>query len=231
MIPLLRSLLKTRRSRRPARRRRLSTTVEGLDRRDLPSVGLGQALAGRVAEVRRGHDSEHDGTVVKTPAFYEDYTGPRLAQLDAVRATGQLLRDESFRFLGANAGVIDPNVTATYVFGVDRSGQLPTGPFPGRPDIRFDATVAIKIVPGKSPTVTVTDLANKTSTTLPGSALHISGKEVEVVIPGSLLSSTGLAPSQFRYNYWPEDGLPGSTNIASFAPETHDIRVGVQHRL
>jgi hypothetical protein len=30
----------------------------------------------------------------------------------------------------------------------------------GRPNIRFDATVAIKIVPGKSPTVVVADLAN-----------------------------------------------------------------------
>jgi hypothetical protein len=204
--------------------------VEGLDQRCLLSAGLGQALAGRVAEVRRGHDIEHDGTVVKRPAFYEDYTGPRLAQLDAVRATGQLLRDGSFRFLGVNAGAIDPNVTATYVFGVDRSGHLPTGPFPGRPDIRFDATVAIKIVPGRSSTVTVTDLANKTSTTLPGSALRISGRAVEVTLPGSLLPSTGLASSQFRYDYWPEDGLPGSTNIASFAPEAHDIRVGVGHR-
>jgi hypothetical protein len=230
MNPLVRSFLETPRSRRPARRRRLSTTVEGLDRRDLPSVGLGQALAGRVAEVRRGHDSEHNGTVVKRPAFYEDYAGPRLAQLDAVRATGQLLRDGSFRFLGVNAGVIDPNVTATYVFGVDRSGHPPTGPFPGRPDIRFDATVAIKIVPGKSPTVIVTDLANKTSTTVSGPALRISGREVKVTLPGSLLPSTGLAPSQFRYNYWPEDGLPGSTNIASFAPETHDIQVGIEHR-
>ena len=44
------------------------------------------------------------------------------------------------------------------------------------------------------------------------------------------LPSTGLAPSQFRYDFWPGDGLPGSTNIASFAPEFHDIRVGVEHR-
>jgi hypothetical protein len=31
-------------------------------------------------------------------------------------------------------------------------------------------------------------------------------------------------------NFWPEDGLAGSTNIASFAPEFHDIQVGVTHR-
>ena len=216
---------------RPPRRRSLLPAVEGLDQRALLSAGLGHALAaGHVAEVRRERDSEHNGTVVQRPRFYEDYVGPRLAQLDVVKATGELLRDGSFRFVGVNQGVIDPNVRATYVIGVDRSGHLPTGPFPGRPDIRFDATVVIKIVPGQSPTVTVTDLANKTSTTVQDSNLQISGKKIEVVIAGSLLPSTGLAPSHFRYDFWPEDGLPGSTNIASFAPEFHDIRVGVEHR-
>jgi hypothetical protein len=112
---------------------------------------------------------------------------------------------------------------------VDRNGSLPTGPFPDRPNIRFDATVAIKIAPGKSPTVVVTDTANKTTTTVPDSMLQISGRTISVVVPGSLLPSTGLSRAHFRYNFWPEDGLAGSTNIASFAPETHDIRVGVEH--
>ena len=217
--------------RRPRRRRSLLPAVEGLDQRALLSAGLGHALAaGHVAEVRQERDLEHNGTVVQRPMFYEDYVGPRLAQLDVVKATGELLRDGSFRFVGVNQGVIDPNVRATYVIGVDRSGHVPTGPFPGRPDIRFDATVVIKIVPGQSPTVTVTDLANKTSTTVQNSNLQISGRKIEVVIAGSLLPSTGLAPSQFRYDFWPKDGLPGSTNIASFAPDFHDIRVGVEHR-
>ena len=215
---------------RPRRRRALSMAVEGLDQRALLSAGVGHAVAGQVAEVNHERDVEHNGTVVQRPMFYEDYVGPRLAQLNAVAASGALLRNGSFLFVGVNQGVIHPNVTATYVFGVDRSGNLPTGPFPGRPNIRFDATVAVKIVPGQSPTVTVTDLANKTSTTVQNPALEISGRTISVVIPGSLLPSTGLAPSQFRYNYWPEDGLPGSTNIASFAPATHDIQVGVEHR-
>jgi hypothetical protein len=211
---------------RPARRRSLSPAVEALDQRALLSAGLSYPVAGHAAQIGREHDIEHNGTVVQSPLFYEDYVGPQLAQLNAVGATGRLLHDGSFRFLGVNQGAIDPNMRATYVFGVDRNGNLPTGPFPDRPDIRFDATVVIKIVPGQATTVTVTDLANKTSSILPGSALRISGRKVEVTLPGSLLPSTGLAPSQFRYNYWPEDGLPGSTNIASFAPENHDIRVG-----
>jgi hypothetical protein len=215
---------------RPTRRRSLSPAVEGLDQRALLSAVLSHALAAQAAEVTSVRDIEHNGTVVKRPKFYEDYVGPRLAQLNAVSATGELQRDGSFRFLGVNQGVIRQNVRATYVFGVDRSGSLPTGPFPGRPNIRFDATVVIKIVPGQSPTVTVTDLAKEKTTTVQDPAPQISGRRVGVVIPGSLLPSTGLDPSQFRYAYWPEDGLAGSTNIASFAPEFHDIRVGVAHR-
>jgi hypothetical protein len=217
--------------RRPPRRRSISPAVEGLDQRALLSAGVGHAVAGHAAEVRRELDFEHNGAVAKTPTFYEDYVGPRLTQLDVVRATGTLRRDGSFRFLGVTKGVIDPNVRATYVVGVDRSGKLPAGPFPDRPNIRFDATVVIKIAPGQSPTVTVNDLANKTSTTVPSSALQISGRQIAVAIPGSLLPSTGLTPSRFRYDFWPEDGLAGSTNIASFAPEFHDIQVGVVHRL
>ena len=215
---------------RPPRRRSLVPAIEGLDHRALPSAGLVHAVAGHVAAVSRELDIEHNGTVVKTPRFYEDYVGPRLAQLDVVSATGTRLRNGSFHFQGVTHGAINPNVRATYVFGVDRNGHLPTGPFPGRPNIRFDATIVIKIVPGTSPTVTVADLANKTTTTVQDSALQISGKKIGVVIPGSLLPSTGLRPSHFRYNFWPEDGLAGSTNIASFAPEFHDIQVGVAHR-
>jgi hypothetical protein len=226
MIDLLYTFRETLRPRRPARRHVPALAVEGLDRRALLSAGLGYAMGGHVAEVRGHRDSEHNGTVVQTPQFYEDYTGPQLAQLDVVKATGRLLRDGNFLFIGVNKGAIDPNVTATYVIGVDRNGNLPTGPFPDRPNIRFDATVAIKIVPGQASTVTVTDLATKRTTTVQDTALRISGRRIEVVIPGSLLPSTGLAPSQFRYDYWPEDGLAGSTNIASFAPDFHDIQVG-----
>ena len=216
---------------RPSRRRSLLPAVEGLDQRTLLSAGLGNALATvRIAEVRRERQIEFNGTVVKTPTFYEDYDGPRLAQLDVVKASGTLLRDGDFRFIGVTQGVINPNVRATYVFGVDRSGHLPAGPFPDRPNIRFDATVAIKIVPGHTPTVTVADLANKTSTTLQDPDLQISGRKIQVEIAGSELPSTGLAPSHFRYDFWPEDGLSGSTNIASFAPEFSDIPVGVQPR-
>jgi hypothetical protein len=230
MNTLFRNLRETLRPSRPALRRSLSPAIEGLDQRALLSAGFSHALAAHAAQVAHHHEVVHNGTVVKKPAFYEDYVGPQIAQLDAVKAIGKLLRDGSFRFVGVNLGVIDPNVRATYVVGVDRSGNLPTGPFPGRPDIRFDATVVIKIVPGQATTVTVMDLATKKSTPLQNSALALSGKSIAVNIPGNLLPSTGLAPSHFRFAYWPEDGLAGSTHIASFDPEFQDIRIGGVHR-
>ena len=94
---------------RPHRRRSLSPTVDGLDQRALLSAGFGYAPAGHVAEVSHERDSEHNGTVVQSPMFYEDYVGPRLTQLNAVAATGELRRNGSFLFRGVNQGVIDPN--------------------------------------------------------------------------------------------------------------------------
>jgi hypothetical protein len=140
--------------------------VEGLDQRCLPSAGVIQAPAAHAAGIR-ANDFESHGVVVKKPMFYEDYVGPKLAQLNAVAAAGELLPNGSFKFVGVNQGAIDPKVQATYVFGIDRSGKLGTGPFPGRPDITFDAVVVIKLVPGQAPTASVTDLANHTTTVLP----------------------------------------------------------------
>jgi len=175
-------------------------------------------LFGKVGVV--GEDFGRNGVVVKAPHFYEDYVGPRLPQLNAVAAAGELLPNGNFVFVGVNQGAIDPAVPATYVFGVDRNGALPTGPFPDRPDIRFDALVVVKLVPGQATTATVLDLTGQNKpVALPAGTFFAAGHEVAVIVPGSALSSTGLPPSQYRFNYWPEDGKLGAAHIASFAPE------------
>src|SRR4051812_20023104 len=115
---------------------------------------------------------------------------------------------------------------ATYVFGIDRSGKLPTGPFPNSPNVRFDAVVVVKVVPGNAPTATVTDLAANKSTALSASAVRISGHSIAVKVSASLLPSTGLDSRHFKFAYWPEDGQPGAQHIASFAPEFSDVTIG-----
>jgi uncharacterized protein (TIGR03118 family) len=175
-----------------------------------------------------GEDFGRNGIVTKAPHFYEDYKGPKLAQLNAVAAAGELLPDGSFEFVGVNKGALDPKVAATYVFGIDRNGKLPTGPFDKRPDIRFDALIEVSVKPGQATTATVIDLANHTTTSLPQGSFSAEGRVIAVTVPGSLLPSTGLPPSQFRFNYWPENPDPALTEqIASFTPEFNDAQVGV----
>jgi hypothetical protein len=215
--------------RQPRTRRSVSPTVEGLDPRRLLDGGVGSAGSAIIS--RLDDLSDHDrmdgptGVVVKAPHFYEDYVGPKLAQLNAVAAAGELLPSGNLLFVGVNQGKIDPTVPQTYVWGVDRNGNLPTGPFPGRPDIRFDAVVVLTLKPGQ-PTTAVVNAGGK-STPLPASSFLAEGHVVAVVVPGSALPSTGLPPSQYKFNYWPEDGQRGSAHIASFAPEFNDAQVGV----
>jgi hypothetical protein len=75
----------------------------------------------------------------------------------------------------------------------------------------------------------VTDLVSKKVSVFPVSQQALvpgNRNELSVIIPGSLLPSTGLAPTQYRYAFWPEDGNAGFQHIASFAPGFHDIQVG-----
>ena len=102
------------------------------------------------------------GVVAKAPNFYEDFTGTKLPELNAVMASGKLLRSNTFQFIGTNQGRISPNVPALFVFGIDRSGNLPTGPFPGRPNIKFDAGRGRRPVnPSSAPTAEVVGLQQR----------------------------------------------------------------------
>jgi hypothetical protein len=164
--------------------------------------------------------------VRKAAHFYELYTGQKLAELNAVRASGKLTRHGDFIFTGTNQGRINQG-PAVYVWGIDRSGHLPVGPFTNRPDVRFDALVVVTFNAALTPTAKVIDLANGTTTNLAASAVRIHGRTVRVAVPGSTLPSTGLAPTMFRFNYWPENGgASGSTFVSSFAPEFTTAQVG-----
>ena len=84
---------------------------------------------------------------------------------------------------------LDPKVQVTYVFGIDRNGKLPAGPFPGRPDIRFDALVLVTLTPDKAPTASLTDLTTNTSTSLPSGSVLVRGQVLAVNVPVEKLRS------------------------------------------
>jgi hypothetical protein len=175
---------------------------------------------------RHAQPPRASGIVTKSPRFYQAYTGPRLQELNAVRASGELSSNGSFTFTGTNRGRITES-PAVYVWGIDRSGNLPAGPFKNRPNIKFDAVVVVTVDASLTPSAKLVDVANGTTTSLPAGSSSIQGKTVSVTVPEALLPSTGLAPSQYRFNYWPEDGgPPTSPSVASFAPESTTARVG-----
>jgi hypothetical protein len=174
------------------------------------------------------HGQNVSGIVTKTPDFNKLYKGPKLAELNAVRASAQLSADGStFTFSGTTAGKIN-KAPAVYIWGLDRNGNLPPGPFGGHPNVKFDAVVVVSLNSSLTPTASVTDLASGTTTALPAGSASISGRTVSVSLAASLLPSTGLAPSQYRFNYWPEDGMSPDTSavVASFLPATNNAQVG-----
>lgn len=164
--------------------------------------------------------------VSKRPHFYEFYTGPKRAELNAVRASAKLSRHHVFTFTGTNQGRINQG-PATYVWGIDRSGNLNPGPFTNRPNIKFDAVVEVRLDSSLHATASVIDLASGKATSLSSGAVHIRGRTISVSVDASLLPSTGLTPSNYRFNFWPEDGGPPvSSSVASFVPEFTTARVG-----
>jgi len=149
-----------------------------------------------------------------------------LPELNAVKASGELSLNGTFTFTGTNQGRIT-QAPAVYVWGIDRSGNLPPGTFKNRPNIKFDAIVVVTLDSSLTPSAMVVDLANGSSTNLPAGSASVQGKTVSVTVPEGLLPSTGLAPTQYRFNYWPEDGgPPGPSSVASFAPENTTVEVG-----
>ena len=164
--------------------------------------------------------------MTKAPHFYQVYTGPKLAELNAVKATAKLAANGNFTFTGTNAGAIKTG-PAVYVWGIDRSGHLSPGPFTGRPNIKFDAVVVVSLDSSLTATAKVIDESSGVTTDLPAGSASIHGRTIAVTVAGSLLPSTGLTPSHYRFNFWPEDGgPPASSSVASFAPERTTAQVG-----
>ena len=212
----------------PSRTRRNSALgVESLEGRALlsgPSLIYGPPPMAPMANAQGARHAT--GIVMKSPHFYQFYGGPKLAELNAVKASAELSPNGNFTFTGMNAGAIKKG-PAAFVWGIDRSGSLGAGPFMGRPNIKFDAVVVVSVNSSRAVTASVVDLTNNTSTELAAGAASIHGKNVKVVVPGSLLPSAGLAPKQFRFNYWPENpGVTTSSPVASFAPERTTAQVG-----
>jgi hypothetical protein len=215
--------------------------IESLEGRDLPSMMMPHALIASAADGFMGpalkgtatsQGSIQTGSATKKPRFYEFYTGPLRDDLNAVKATATLInRRQTLVLTGTVVGKIDTapadeSDESYYAFGINRGGATAPGPFPGRPDIRFDAVVVVS-VEGEGVTGSVTDLKSRSSTELPDSAVSIQGNMVKIKVPTSLLPSTGATLGRYRVNHWPRSELPPADfhTVASFVPVSTTFRV------
>jgi hypothetical protein len=175
-----------------------------------------------------------NGVVTKAPQFYEFYVGPQRAELDVVRARGRFVPGKGLVFTGTMVGRInrhpsDPSQSSFYAIGIDRGSPMAIAPFAGRPNIVFDAVVAVEVQPEGISAILVDLTAPRGTppTQLPAGSARVMGREVQVTVDPALLPTPpgGVPMTQFTYNLWPRSSLSmaplpnGGSVVASFIPE------------
>ncbi len=157
-------------------------------------------------------------------SFYALYTGPQRPALDVIAATSHFGSSASvFTFSATMAGPVTGGAPNYYVLGLNRGGAT-NAPFPGEPNVIFNAVVVVTIAADGTASSSV-NLIPGGATPLPASALTVSGATITVAVPAASLPSTGAALSAYTWNLWPRSGLGGSasTQVASFAPENGEL--------
>jgi len=151
-----------------------------------------------------------------TGDFIFVYNCPQTGQFDVTSFTD--LYDpatEIFTLAGTLAGVIDPDVEAYYAIGVN-TGTGPIAPFGslGQPNVKFNQVVILEGEDAGDAFVGANDLD-----------FTISGNTFQVLVPLSLLPSTGAPPLGYAFNLWPRTDLTPSNlpAISDFAPNNSMI--------
>ena len=139
--------------------------------------------------------------------FLPTFVGPNNADLD-VTAFSVAFDGTNFLLSGSLAGNILASDTPLYVIGVNTGSGL-IAPFAGigEPNVRFNQVVLISGATGAG-----TLGANSLTT-------NITGNAFSVIVPASLLPSTGFLPQQYGFNLWPRLGLGNNNQISDFAPQ------------
>jgi hypothetical protein len=155
--------------------------------------------------------------------FLPGYVGPHEDDLDitsfSVTFNSTL---DTFLIQSTFGGAIDPTLGGFYVIGVDTG----TGPANfasiGLPGVKFNQV----IVAQKDGTAAIGGGAALT----PGS-VSIGGNALSLIVPLSLLPSTGFNPEQYGFSIWPrsvtqlQPGQPGTAVISDFAPGNATLSV------
>ncbi len=139
--------------------------------------------------------------------FLGSFVGPHNADLDVTNFS-VVFDGTNFLIGGTLAGDILSADTPLYVIGVN-TGTGANAPFGGigEPNVVFNQVVLITGATG-------TGAVGKTPVTT-----SITGNAFSVLVPASLLPSTGFLPRQYGFNLWPRLGLGNNNQISDFAPQ------------
>jgi hypothetical protein len=164
-----------------------------------------------------GLASAAQATTVSDPTgdYLTSYTGPHQADLDVTSFSVTFnTSTDSFLLQSTMAGLIDATLPGFYAIGINTgTGAGPFGSI-GAPNVLFNQVIAVQ----KNGTATIgaTPLA-------PGS-VTIGGNALSVVIPLSLLPTTGFDPLHYGFNIWPRSGTTGGLAVISdFAPDNATV--------
>ena len=171
------------------------------------------------------------GFVAKVPRFYPDYEGAKRGEINAAGAKAFTDRQgANVTFVGIVAGTIQTQPKTAdqseyYLFVVDRGLTPGPGPFPGRPNIKFDSLVYVAITP-EGTTGLVQNLSTGAQTPLTPGQITVSTDNLHVTVPTTLLFSVNSTPTA---NFIPLDApVPANfTHVTSFASEFRNFPVSM----
>ncbi len=155
-------------------------------------------------------------TTVTDPTndFLASYTGPHEADLDVVSfSVAYDAAAQAFDVKSTMAGAIDASLAGFYAIGVNTGTG--TGPFAGigEPNVLFNKVISVQ----KAGTAAISGVA------VPG-GVTISGDTLSLIVPLSMLPTSGFSPENYGWNIWPRSGtVGGNAVISDFAPENSTI--------
>lgn len=174
------------------------------------------------------------GLTVKTPNVQPQFAGQPYDQLLASAAGAAVFKGSVLELGAIMRGPFHDPATSHYIFALDRGAGTSLGPrFAVRPRITPDTLVTLAVGPyGTSATGTITDLRDGSSQPIDASNIKIVGPTVRVFLKTSQLPSLGFPFRRYRFTFWTQT-QPGTdiSTVASFAPETTMIPIGVFRRI
>jgi hypothetical protein len=210
----------------------LLSQVSGPNHQIVVTTGLPTPMVYRGPDPGPIHNRVLNGIGLKIPRFYAWYHGQKIAELNGASVQAGLSPDGSQLLLSGQMAGIIPHTTAPgtsdfFVFAINRGGAKAPGPFPGRPNVTFDAVVGVEITPNGI-LGAVVDLNTGKMTPIPRGNITLVQFTLHVIVPTSTLPSTGAAsPTGYTVDLYTSNGSPtlGFQHIASFTPEFRGVPV------